>query len=100
MVKRYRKHPWKRSKTVQRAIVNEEMDQPAAAELQTMWKSRKLWTSILLFVLLFITPVLYNLAARITDMRRSYGPCLVPDVRIMKVVDFSDSIDCDCRPLS
>lgn len=54
MVKKYRKQPFKRSKTAQRVV--DEMDQPAAAELQTMWKSRKLWTSILLFVLLFITP--------------------------------------------
>ncbi|KAL4135964.1 hypothetical protein QTP88_007541 [Uroleucon formosanum] len=59
MVKRYRKPPSKRSRTVHRVIAATaaaEMDQPAATELQTMWKSRKLWTSILLFVLLFITP--------------------------------------------
>ncbi|XP_025408165.1 neurotrimin isoform X2 [Sipha flava] len=55
MVKPYRKLRSRRYKPVRRAVAA-EMDQPAVNELQTVWKSRKLWTSILLFVLLFVTP--------------------------------------------
>lgn len=58
MVKSYRKPP-RKFKIGQRvaAAAAAEMDQPAPApEMQTLWKSRKLWTSVLLFAILFVTP--------------------------------------------
>lgn len=59
MVKTYRRRSPKKFKTVP-PRARAEMDQPAAVELPTMWKSRKVWTSILLFVLLFVTPGMYR----------------------------------------